>query len=77
MTKLDCFNQDTFVLVSKAPRPQKVPPPIELPPIRSNLSSDSTCWGWGEKGKSEKMGNSLCIYCLKNPVYMNTEHLER
>lgn len=28
--------------MSKAPRPQKVPPPIELPPIRSNLSSDST-----------------------------------
>lgn len=34
---------DTCVLVSKAPRPQNVPPPIELPPIRSNLSSDSTC----------------------------------
>lgn len=37
---------NTFVFVSKAPRPQNVPPPIELPPILSKLSSDSTCWEW-------------------------------
>lgn len=37
------YKMITLVLVSKAPRPQNVPPPMELPPIRSNLSSDSTC----------------------------------
>ena len=37
--------RDTFVLVSRAPSPQKVPPPMELPPTHSNLSSVSTCGG--------------------------------
>lgn len=41
----------TLVFVSKAPSPQKVPPPMELPPMRSNLSSDST-FGMG---KSEEL----------------------
>lgn len=44
---------NTLVLVSKAPRPQNVPPPIELPPIRSNLSSDSTCTNVRSYGESQ------------------------
>ena len=32
----------TFALVRSEPRPQNVPPPILVPPTRSNLFSDST-----------------------------------
>lgn len=38
----DPWPPGTFVLVSRAPSPQKVPPPMELPPTHSNLSSVST-----------------------------------
>ena len=33
---------DTLAFVSRDPSPQKVPPPVAVPPIRSNLFSDST-----------------------------------
>lgn len=32
----------TFLFVSNDPNPQNVPPPVAVPPILSNISSDST-----------------------------------
>lgn len=37
------INLNTFLFVSSDPNPQNVPPPVAVPPTRSNTSSDSTC----------------------------------
>lgn len=61
--------------MSNAPRPQKVPPPIELPPIRSNLSSDSTfknnIWTLPlESHRVHKLSISVCV-CIMSQRHVD------
>jgi len=66
--KKHCNNKTpTFAFVSNEPKPQKVPPPIDVPPILTYVFSDSTC---SQTPKTEMSHKVHCVSKEHHPLLL-------